>query len=413
MAYRILTLDGGGTWALIEVHALIRLYDKSTKGHEVLKDFDLVAANSGGSLVLAGLIENLSLYDILQYFLDEHKRRAVFSATTNIGDKILSDLIQLGPKYSATAKLPAIRNLIPRTGDMRVSGIANGIIGPSGNPVHILIVGFDYDVNRAVFFRSAPANRPDWGDGQPSNVSLAAAAHASTNAPVNYFDEPASLPGTVSRYWDGGISGCNNPAAAAVIEAIVLGQNPTNISLLSLGTATVCLPLAPPGQEAGPLEVAREDSTLRNDIKKLATSILDDPPDAASFIAHAITGADLKPEDDIKSRVVRMSPLISPLPVLGGGWIPPAQWSVDQFRYLCSLDMDAIEPLAVTYIEDYCLAWLADQAPNQAIRRNGAKFDPMHPELGQPLFSEAKRAWEELKLSPAVPGAPPQSTAQV
>ncbi len=26
MAYRILTLDGGGTWALIEVHALINLY---------------------------------------------------------------------------------------------------------------------------------------------------------------------------------------------------------------------------------------------------------------------------------------------------------------------------------------------------------------------------------------------------
>ncbi len=34
MAYRILSLDGGA-WALIEVRALIALYDAGTTGHEV------------------------------------------------------------------------------------------------------------------------------------------------------------------------------------------------------------------------------------------------------------------------------------------------------------------------------------------------------------------------------------------
>jgi patatin-like phospholipase/acyl hydrolase len=58
MNYRILSLDGGGTWALIQVKALIALYDNepATSGHDVLRDFDLVAANSGGSIFLGGLL---------------------------------------------------------------------------------------------------------------------------------------------------------------------------------------------------------------------------------------------------------------------------------------------------------------------------------------------------------------------
>jgi patatin-like phospholipase/acyl hydrolase len=86
MAYRILSLDGGGSWALIQVRALIELYGEATPGHDVLRNFDLVASCSGGSLVLAGLVENLALAEILQYFRDEQKRRSIFSATQNVVD---------------------------------------------------------------------------------------------------------------------------------------------------------------------------------------------------------------------------------------------------------------------------------------------------------------------------------------
>jgi uncharacterized protein len=44
MEFRILSLDGGGAWALIEVRTLIKLYSETTTGHQILKDFDLVAA---------------------------------------------------------------------------------------------------------------------------------------------------------------------------------------------------------------------------------------------------------------------------------------------------------------------------------------------------------------------------------
>src|SRR5262249_54281100 len=223
--------------------------------------------------VLAGLVENLTLGEIAQYFMDETKRRSIFSPTSSIGDTILQSTVGLGPKYSAVAKFPAIERLLPNTGDRPLAGSMNAVNGPGGKPVHLLIVGFDYDRNRAVFFRSARASQPGLGIGEPANVTLAAAVHASTNAPVNYFDAPARILGADDQYWDGGITGNNNPVLAAVTEALVLGQQATDLRALTLGTANVAFPLAAPGASAGPLETPRSRSTLANDLKKLATAI--------------------------------------------------------------------------------------------------------------------------------------------
>ena len=122
MPYRILSLDGGGAWSLIQVRALMTLYGDSASGHEVLRNFDFAAANSGGSLVMAGLLENLPLGEILQYFMDEAKRRSIFSPTTSIGDIVLHSTLGVGPKYNASAKLPAIERLLPKTGDSPLAG---------------------------------------------------------------------------------------------------------------------------------------------------------------------------------------------------------------------------------------------------------------------------------------------------
>ena len=86
MAYRILSLDGGGSWALIQVRALIDLYGGGTTGHQVLQDFDMVAANSGGSVVLGGLVENVSLDTLKGYFEDDRLRRSIFSPTSSLAD---------------------------------------------------------------------------------------------------------------------------------------------------------------------------------------------------------------------------------------------------------------------------------------------------------------------------------------
>jgi len=396
MPYRVLSLDGGGAWALIQVRTLMEIYGRDATGHQVLANFDLAAANSGGSLVLAGLVENLSLADVLQYFMDESKRRSIFSSTTSFGDAALHTTLGIGPKYSASAKLPAIERLLPKTGDSPLAGSMSTVVGPGGSPVHLMIVGFDYDRNRAVFFRSAPAGRPGWGDGQPADVSLAGAVHASTNAPVNYFDAPAALPGAADRFWDGGITGCNNPTGAAVIEALVLGHSAQELRVLSLGTGTVSLPLAATGAPGSPLEMPRPTPSLVTDLKKLATAILDDPPDAATFVAHAVTGGNTGLRPPVESRVVRMSPLVSPSPIPAGSWAPPTGWTVAQFQYLCTIDMDAVVQTDVAYIDDYCTCWLGDRAPNQPIRANGATFDPWSPEIGYAKFSDALAAWRSF-----------------
>lgn len=404
MSYRILSLDGGGAWALIEVRALIALYDQNTLGNKVLADFDMVVANSGGSLVLGGLVENLPLGELLQYFEAGEKRKAVFSQTTSFGDRTLQALTGIGPKYSAAAKLPALQRLLPKRGNIALSTAASGIRRTgSATDVHLLIIGFDYDRNRAKFFRSAqagnlaavtPARGSQWGQGDVADVTLADAIHASTNAPVNYFDAPAHFLTGPGRYWDGGITGCNNPVLAGVTEAIVLGQNPTDIVALSLGTGTVALPWPIVGQSPSPVLQAQSETGMLADLRKLATAILDDPPDIATFLAHVMTGSGGGVPQPAKSRIVRMNPLISPVKDATQNWIPPANMTLAQFSYLANLDMDAVEQNQVAYITDFAEWWLADEVPNQPIRMNS---DTLELELGDARFSEALASWKAIR----------------
>jgi hypothetical protein len=394
MKYLILSLDGGGTWALIQVKTLMALFGDDAKGHDVLAAFDLVAANSGGSLTLAGLAENKRLSDILDMFKDEAKRRSIFSPTRSPW-RPLYRLIGLGPKYSSAAKLAAIRSLLPLTGDQVLQRAAQAIPSASGQPVHMLIVGFDYDANRATFFRSAEVkDRPVWGGGAPANCTLAEAVHVSTNAPIDYFDAPAAIPSAPTRYWDGGITGCNNPAVAATIEAITQDVAAADIRLLSIGTGTVFLPFS--NLQQPPFTAMRAAPSFVADLQKLATAILDDPPDAASYIAYAIT-RDRTSSAAYPDRIVRMNPLIAPRRT-ADGWDTFAGMTQDAFAYLCRLDMDAVEQAQVVAIESYCDLWLSDQVPNQPIRMDGTTLEP---EIGQARFSQAKDAWQKISAGGA------------
>jgi hypothetical protein len=399
MGYRILSLDGGGAWALIEVRALIKLYDARKSGHDVLADFDLVAANSGGSLVLGGLVENLTLGQLLGYFEDEHIRRSIFSCTRSLADRVLRKVAGVGPKYSAAKKLPALQRLLPNRGDLPMTAAAAGIKrkGKTAD-VHLLIVGFDYDRNRATFFRSAKVGKPggQWGVGDTAKVTLAEAIHASTNAPVNYFDGPAQFRAAPGRYWDGGVTGCNNPVLAAVTEAMALGNPPTEIAALSIGTATVALPWPQPGEMRSVYLRAPSNRGFKNDLQKLATSILDDPPDMASFVAHVMTGANRgnapKPAD---SRIVRMSPLISPVPALAPHrWKAPGKMTDAEFKFIRDLDTDAIASKEIAAISAYTDLWISGETRNQPIRMDA---DALRPEVGPFSYGEAAAAWQALR----------------
>jgi uncharacterized protein len=395
MNYRILALDGGGTWSVIQVKALIKLYDANTTGQTVLRDFDLVAASSGGSVVLGGLVEDLTLAALLDLFEDQTKLRSIFPPTHSLFDKLLQFLAGFGPKYSAKDKLTGLQNVFPERSILALTTVVNGIRRPgSGEDLHLLITGFDYDRLRAAFFRSSPASGPAWGEGEPADVTLAEAIDASTNAPVNFFDAPATFPDRPGRYWDGGVSGCNNPVLAGVSEAIAKYQDPTNLAVLSIGTASVVLPLPLPGQPPSPFVRKFDKPGFLTDLRKAGLSILDDPPDIATYLAHLMTGSGsgiTNPAAD--SRIVRMSPLVSPV-LVAGEWSAPGSMTADQFAYLADLDIDALEQVQIDAITNYADLWLQSVALNQPIRMNG---DTLTRELGQSTFADALAAWNAIK----------------
>jgi hypothetical protein len=384
--FRILSLDGGGSWALIEVMALIDLYDGDATGHEVLRKFDLAAANSGGSIVLGGLVENMTLNGLLAFFLSEQRRKSIFVKKLHL---------PYTPKYRTAAKLKGLAAALPDRGGWLLPKAAAGILSENtGQPVHLLITGFDYDRCCGRFFRSAPASGAAWGDGDPAQVSLVEAIHASTDAPVLFFDKPAKLahePG--KRYWDGGVSGCNNPVLAGVAEAIVLGHKPEEIAALSIGTATVCLPPAPAGAAAEVFYALAGKQSVLHDVEKLAGAIVDDPPDAASFLAHVMTGGPPGLPAPADSRVVRMNPMIAPIRDGSGGWALPNGLDGCAFGMLANLAMDAIAQDAVLAIERLAGLWLKSSVRNQPIRMD----ENLNREVGQNWYSEAKTAWHAVR----------------
>jgi hypothetical protein len=221
-----------------------------------------------------------------------------------------------------------------------------------------------------------------------------------------YFDQPAVLrsdPGR--RYWDGGVTGCNNPVLAAVTEAMVLGQPAESLRALSLGTGTVCLPPLPEGAPDSVLYSKPYKQGILADVEKLAGAIVDDPPDAASFIAHVSTGASPGLPKPVDSRIVRMNPMVAPLGG-PGTWRLPDGMDEPTFSQLVNLNMDAVPDKDVQAIQKLASLWLLDKARNQPIRMDGS----LAPEVGHALYSDAKKAWFSVSNGAApVAKFPPQA----
>lgn len=154
-------------------------------------------------------------------------------------------------------------------------------------------------------------------------ATLADAVHASSTAPIFYFDKPAEVTCAVEdgepvgrRFWDGAISGLNNPAAAAVAEAMAIGHAAAAIGLLSIGTAGNFLPNSRVDRRAdAELVEKRGDLFFLRDIRQVATAVLGDPPDFASFLAHTALGGRAPTaagEREPASSVARLNPALTP-----------------------------------------------------------------------------------------------------
>lgn len=402
----ILSLDGGGTWALLEARALAALYP-GEGGHRILSRFDYAFANSGGSIVLGGLLKDMTPAEIERQFTDPNLRATLYQTSPLALDWILRRF-GAGAKYSTPAKQKALNDIF---GTLPLASLQHD----NGRLTKVVIVAFDYIRSRAFFFRSPGTVRFP----TVHEMTVASAIHASTTAPVLYYDRPAQFlvdlryPGFTGvpinmQFWDGGVTGLNNPVAAAVAEAMSAGAPADSIAVLSIGTGSVlrsnnCSQTGDPAQ----LSPLREKLDPIADIKKLAEAVADDPPDFASFLAHTATGgiALLASQTTRDTRIVRMSPLV--LGDFDRQWRRPA-WNtppvtrggLDLFERLQQLGMDAVAQQDVEDIGALGTAWLTDRARNQPIRGNFFQEPDAgyHAEIGHVTFSAARAAAAGLGL---------------
>lgn len=321
--YRVLSLDGGGSWALLEAVALLSIYGDTITGIQLLSRFDLVAANSGGSVIAAALATDRTLPQILGLITDPvaNYRERIFHTLPFFDE--LTRITGIGPKYSTNHKLPALQEIM-NTGPRPVADIPLVQL-PSelGIQTHFLIPAFDYDLQRARFFRSDNTSRAATFAVPDTVTTLAQAVHASSTPPVQYFDEPAEF--NDGRFWDGGVAGYNNPVLAAVLELLAKGVNRDQIRVLSLGSGNVMLPRDTTGPAADQVLVqGARDQGLRGDIIELVGSVVSDPLDAETFHAHLTLTQQLPQEIGCPlghGPVVRLNPLIRPVrDITDDGW---------------------------------------------------------------------------------------------
>jgi hypothetical protein len=436
--FRILSLDGGGSWAVIQAMALRDMFGGSAKGRAVLGHFNLVAANSGGSIVLAALTTDITLDDLIAKFRDVNWRKQIFVRRRDSLWGFIKKKIGIGARYYTAKKLEgltlALNNAMPANPMAGV--LLKDLPAAAQTPgTHYLIVGFDYDRSRGSFFRSDYASKAS-SSNAALDIPLVHAVHASTNAPVNYFDEPTVWQpptGRVRRYWDGAVTGNNNPVLAAVVEASANGVAREDIRVLSIGTGSEFLPMWDQQGNNPQHWFQQKDDNLKLDtyVRKMATSILDDPPDSASFIAHVALGLATNspfPTDTSGPCLVRMSPLVQPIH-LGS----PGQWGLPSYaprsqatrdyllrRYkfdtddaffaaLDATDMDAVEDFEVNVIVDFCNSWLAPggNVPNQPIRMG----TNLGVDIGHRTYAQARQAAVAWALCTSPTGTPPPLVA--
>ncbi|HEY3889918.1 MAG TPA: patatin-like phospholipase family protein [Caulobacteraceae bacterium] len=386
MVHRVLSLDGGGAWAMLQAMALQDLFG-DIPGRQILSKFDLAVANSGGSIVLGGLVENMPPSQIINLFNLQANRASIFVPVPPF-QNLLSH-IPIFPKYSTAGKLIGLTKLFGATGGQPLSGFqgAGWVTGPNGQDVKLMIVALDYDAMRARFFRSYGTPHGATADDAP----LVQAVHASSDAPVEFFDAPTQW--AARRYWDGAMAGLNNPLLAGLIDLMSEKISAADIVALSIGTGTVKLapstvqPAAPPAltqplTAPGPI----------NDLSKAAGCVTDDPPDMASFSAHVILASAAGEDPTQVGRLVRLSPVVRPV-LTAGAWVVPPGLTAAQFQGLTQLGMDAVQQPDVALIAALGASWLADGAKNQPIRMSS---DDLSSSLGEDTYSAAKARWMTL-----------------
>jgi hypothetical protein len=399
--YNILSLDGGGSWSLLQFLTLRERYGNS-KGHEILGKYDLVIATSGGSLVLAALCCNWDIDKCLSLFYEKQNRTLVFSKNSFWEKYFPADFVGLfgaGPKYSVKKKYAGLKSLFSEIEAIPMEDLPDFIGKPS---LKLVVTTFDALHNKAKFFKSYGK------EGKPfDSVNLIQAISGSTNAPIGYFDFPARIKAQRSErnfyLWDGALGGFNNPVAAGLTEAIKLGVSKEEINIISLGTSNkitsqrerkyfylLYINVIKYRKTKPGLGLKFFGKTVINQAK----TILYEPPDWANYMTYIWRfDNNLGQTSENKKRFIRLSPLLH-----RHSQDDNANEIDHLINRLYDLDMDLTNDDDIELLNQCFEKWKIGEIYNQPIRTNlDTKGDVLH-NLGHKYFKEAMADWINMKI---------------
>lgn len=401
--YKILSLDGGGSWAIIQLLTLkerFKVEIPSLKGHEILRQFDLIIANSGGSIVLAALAENMTIDEAIHLFDEKENRERIFSENSyqeSFWPVTVTRLFSFGPKYSTRRKRIAFGQLFPKCHGMLMNELPDFIGKPS---LKLIVCTYDALNNRAKFFRSYPQ-----GNTGGEFVKLTQAIHGSSNAPVQYFDFPARFKANGSNIfyelWDGALGGFNNPTVAGIIEAFRSQVPLEDMRLISIGNGNKLMSMV---DKENFYKI--KSITIKERFKKLnlfsykfqfqyfkqtvlnqAKTILYEPPDWSNFVALMFLSKTAKESDSVN--FIRLSPLIH----IDGKTDPSIVPLLDK---LYALDMDLTEDSEISLIKECFEKWKNGAIQNQPIHFEVQRNNDLVYHFGDEWFENAMDKWRNL-----------------
>jgi patatin-like phospholipase/acyl hydrolase len=225
---RILSFDGGGSRCIFSLKILetilIKLYgcsdDKATKFF--LRNFDIIAGTSGGSIIASLLVTGHSCDNIKKMFYD-------------FGTKVFVDG-WLGYPYKILRYMKSGDYYPPQVLDQYLAGFFNDRnIGTILKKLMIVSTNATSNVLSPYIFRSYrfPAD-PETFEGSNDEL-LRNCIRASTAAPT-YFSPYVDTKG--NKFIDGGLV-ANNPTKIAILELEELYPGTEINLILSIGTGTV------------------------------------------------------------------------------------------------------------------------------------------------------------------------------
>lgn len=396
--FKILSFDGGGTWSIIQLLTLKERYGGERKGHDILKEYDLVISNSGGSIVLATLCCNWSLDQAIQFFNNECQRVRIFVKNGFLQRYFPTNILRFfgfGPKYSTDEKYEALADIFKEVDGKELKDLP-AYVGKDS--LKIVVCNYDAINNRAKFFKSYKGKSESF-----ESVDFIRSIHGSSNPPVNYFDFPARFEvkgGKSDDFfaWDGALGGFNNPVAAGVIEAINLDVDKESIFVVSLGTYNKSMPKGEEDKFKNQYQRLKKNryflfgkgcNFFFKTTTHLARSILYGPPDWANYVAYVLRFNGSEDHTNNIKQFIRLSPMIH----TNSDMIEDTKCLMDK---LYPLDLDLIKECDVKLVRKCFEAWKKGEMINQPIRGRIDEKGNLSHKIGFPSFEEGMLAWKRM-----------------